>query len=54
MAKSITEVILGTGTLFVASETDKIAGTATFPSPPAVTPSASYWEDIGFSEGGCS
>ena len=54
MAKSITEVILGTGTLFVASETDINAGTATFPSTPADTPSASYWDDIGFSEGGFS
>ena len=51
MAKSITEVILGTGTLFVASETDVNAGTATFPSTPNDTPSGSYWDDIGFSEG---
>ena len=28
MAQSITEVILGTGNLFVASETDMNAGTA--------------------------
>ena len=54
MAKSITEVLLGTGTLFVASETDVNAGTATFPTTPADTPSASYWDDIGYSEGGFS
>ena len=54
MAKSITEVLLGTGTLYVASETDVNAGTATFPTTPADTPSASYWDDIGYSEGGFS
>ena len=54
MAQSITEVILGTGNLFVASETDINAGTATFPTTPADTPSASYWDNVGFSEGGFS
>ena len=54
MAQSISEVILGTGNLFVASETDVNAGTATFPSTPADTPSASYWDNIGYSEGGVS
>ena len=54
MAQSITEVVLGTGNLFVASETDVNAGTATFPSTPADTPSASYWDNIGYSEGGFS
>lgn len=54
MAQSISEVILGTGNLFVASETDVNAGTATFPSTPADTPSASYWDNIGYSEGGFS
>ena len=54
MAQSITEVILGTGNLFVASETDINAGTATFPTNPATTPSASYWDNVGFSEGGFS
>ena len=54
MAQSITEVILGTGNLFVASETDINAGTAEFPTNPATTPSASYWDNIGYSEGGFS
>ena len=54
MAQSITEVILGTGNLFVASESDINAGTATFPTNPATTPSASYWDNVGFSEGGFS
>ena len=54
MAQSITEVILGTGNLFVASETDINAGTATFPTNPSTTPSASYWDNVGFSEGGFS
>ena len=49
MAQSISEVILGTGNLFVASETDVNAGTATFPSTPADTPSSSYWDNIGYS-----
>ena len=36
MAQSITEVILGTGNLFVASETDLNGSrTATFPTNPA-------------------
>ena len=54
MAQSITEVILGTGNLFVASESDINAGTAPFPTNPATTPSASYWDNVGFSEGGFS
>ena len=54
MAQSITEVVLGTGNLFVASETDINAGTAEFPTNPATTPSASYWDNIGYSEGGFS
>jgi hypothetical protein len=54
MAQSITEVILGTGNLFVASESDINAGTATFPTNPSTTPSASYWDNVGFSEGGFS
>ena len=54
MAQSITEVILGTTNLFVASDTDINAGTATFPTTPADTPSASYWDNVGFSEGGFS
>jgi len=54
MAQSITEVILGTGNLFVASETDVNSGDATFPTDPSATPSASYWDNIGYSEGGFS
>ena len=54
MAQSITEVILGTGNLFVASETDVNAGDATFPTNPAATPASSYWDNIGYSEGGFS
>ena len=54
MAQSISEVLLGTGNLFVASETDINAGTAEFPTNPATTPSASYWDNIGYSEGGFS
>ena len=54
MAQSITEVILGTGNLFVASEGDINAGTAEFPTNPATTPNASYWDNVGFSEGGFS
>tara|TARA_Y100000385_G_scaffold287768_1_gene352728 strand:- start:376 stop:981 length:606 start_codon:yes stop_codon:yes gene_type:complete len=56
MAQSITEVILGTGNLFVASESDLNGGSpnATFPTNPAATPSASYWDNIGYSEGGFS
>ena len=54
MAQSITEVILGTGNLFVASETDINSGDATFPTNPATAPSASYWDNIGYSEGGFS
>ena len=54
MAQSISEVILGTGNLFVASETDINSGDATFPTNPATAPSASYWDNIGYSEGGFS
>tara|TARA_Y100000004_G_C8932536_1_gene420674 strand:- start:381 stop:980 length:600 start_codon:yes stop_codon:yes gene_type:complete len=54
MAQSITEVVLGTGNLFVASETDINSGDATFPTNPATAPSASYWDNIGYSEGGFS
>ena len=56
MAQSITEVILGTGNLFVASESDLNGSSpnATFPANPAATPSASYWDNIGYSEGGFS
>jgi len=54
MAQSITEVVLGTGNLFVASETDVNSGDATFPTNPAASPSSSYWDNIGYSEGGFS
>ena len=56
MAQSITEVILGTGNLFVASESDLNGASpnATFPANPTATPSASYWDNIGYSEGGFS
>ena len=56
MAQSITEVILGTGNLFVANESDLNGSSpnATFPSTPADTPSSSYWDNIGYSEGGFS
>jgi len=54
MAQSITEVVLGTGNLFVASETDVNSGDATFPTNPAASPSGSYWDNIGYSEGGFS
>ena len=56
MAQSITEVILGTGNLFVASESDLNGSSpnATFPSNPSAGPDTSYWTDIGYSEGGFS
>ena len=56
MAQSITEVILGTGNLFVAAESDLNGSSpnATFPTTPADTPSSSYWDNIGYSEGGFS
>ena len=56
MAQSITEVILGTGNLFVANESDLNGSSpnATFPTTPADTPSPSYWDNIGYSEGGFS
>jgi len=56
MAQSITEVILGTGNLFVANESDLNGSSpnATFPTTPADTPSSSYWDNIGYSEGGFS
>ena len=46
MAKSISEVMLGTGELYVAPE-----GTA-FPTDPTTEPSGSDWTDIGYSESG--
>jgi hypothetical protein len=46
MAKSISEVMLGTGELYVATE-----GTA-FPTDPTTAPSGSDWTDIGYSESG--
>ena len=46
MAKSISEVMLGTGELYVATE-----GTA-FPTDPTTEPSGSDWTDIGYSESG--
>ena len=56
MAQSITEVILGTGNLFVAAESDLNGGSpnTTFPTNPAATPASSYWDNIGYSEGGFS
>ena len=56
MAQSITEVILGTGNLFVASESDLNGSSpnATFPSNPSAGPDSSYWDNIGYSEGGFS
>ena len=38
----------------MASETDVNSGDATFPTDPSATPSASYWDNIGYSEGGFS
>lgn len=46
MAKSISEVMLGTGVLYVGAEA------AAFPTDPTTTPSSSDWTDIGYSESG--
>jgi len=56
MAQSITEVLLGTGTLYTALESDLNGGSpnVVFPSNTSVTPVAQYWTDIGYSEGGFS
>jgi len=56
MAQSITEVLLGTGTLYTALESDLNGSSpnATFPSNPSAGPDTSYWTDIGYSEGGFS
>jgi len=56
MAQSITEVLLGTGTLYTVLESDLNGSSpnATFPTNPATDPSSSYFTDIGYSEGGFS
>lgn len=46
MAKSISEVMLGTGVLYIGDET------TAFPTDPTTTPSSSDWTDIGYSESG--
>jgi hypothetical protein len=46
MAKSISEVMLGTGVLYIGDET------TAFPADPSTTPSSSDWDDIGYSENG--
>tara|TARA_B100001939_G_scaffold65577_2_gene54422 strand:+ start:4712 stop:5293 length:582 start_codon:yes stop_codon:yes gene_type:complete len=46
MAKSISEVMLGTGELYIAAEA------TAFPTDPTTTPSSSDWTDIGYSESG--
>lgn len=46
MAKSISEVMLGTGELYIATEA------TAFPTDPTTTPSSSDWTDIGYSESG--
>jgi hypothetical protein len=46
MAKSISEVMLGTGVLYIGDET------TVFPADPSTTPSSSDWDDIGYSENG--
>lgn len=46
MAKSISEVMLGTGVLYIGDEA------AAFPTDPTTTPSSSDWTDIGYSESG--
>jgi hypothetical protein len=46
MAKSISEVMLGTGVLYIGDEA------AAFPTDPTTTPSGSDWSDIGYSESG--
>lgn len=56
MAQSITEVLLGTGTLYTCLESDLngASPSATFPADPDETPSSTYFTDIGYSEGGFS
>jgi hypothetical protein len=56
MAQSITEVLLGTGTLYTVLESDLNGASpnATFPTDPTTAPSSSYFTDIGYSEGGFS
>nr|BAR25869.1 hypothetical protein [uncultured Mediterranean phage uvMED] len=56
MAQSITEVLLGTGTLYTALESDLNGSSpsATFPANPSAGPDTTYWTDIGYSEGGFS
>jgi hypothetical protein len=56
MAQSITEVLLGTGTLYTVLESDLNGSTptASFPADPDETPDSSYFTDIGYSEGGFS
>jgi len=56
MAQSISEVILGTGNLYTALESDVNGSSpnATFPADPSEAPSSSYWTNIGYSEGGFS
>ena len=46
MAKSISEVMLGTGVLYVGAEA------TAFPADPTTAPSGSDWSDIGYSESG--
>ena len=46
MAKSISEVMLGTGVLYIGDEA------TAFPADPTATPSSSDWDDIGYSENG--
>ncbi len=46
MAKSISEVMLGTGVLYIGDEA------TAFPTDPTTTPSGSDWTDIGYSESG--
>ena len=56
MAQSISEVILGTGNLFTALESDVNGSSPNtgFPADPATAPDSAYWTNIGFSEGGFS
>lgn len=56
MAQSISEVILGTGNLFTALESDLNGNTpnATFPTDPSTAPDSAYWTNIGYSESGFS
>ena len=46
MAKSISEVMLGTGVLYIGDEA------TAFPADPTTAPSGSDWTDIGYSESG--